>query len=77
MDTPPIASEVLVQVRAEMARQGLTQARLADLLGIPYGTIKARLAGSTSLTIAHLDAIARALGTDASTLMSRAEQAAA
>lgn len=49
------------EIRAEMARQGLSQAELADRLGWSVFQVGRRMRGQIALTLADLDAIAVAL----------------
>lgn len=60
-----VAKQVAAEVRAEIARQGLTQQALADLLGWPQPRLWRRVAdgkAKTPFTVAELAAVAGALG---------------
>lgn len=70
MDTP-ITTLLLGELRAEMARQRVTQSMLAEVTDIPPSGLSRRLAGRSPITLGEADAIARALGTDLLTLMQR------
>lgn len=71
MDTP-ITSRLLDEVRAEMARQRVTQAMLAEATDIPASSLSRRLSGRKPITLGEADQIARALGTDLLVLIERA-----
>ena len=71
------ASELVVQVRAEMARQGLTLRELATRLGLPYATLRYRFESSTALRMRDLSDIAQVLQVPLSQLVERAERNAA
>lgn len=53
---------VVGEVRAEMARQGITQPRLAPLIGMKTSGLNSRLAGRQEFKISELIKIADALG---------------
>ena len=59
-DTPSAATGA--NVRAEMARQGVTQMVLARKIGISQAAVSARLRGTTPFDINELTAIAAVLG---------------
>lgn len=56
---------VVVAVRVEMARQGVTQTRLAELTGLSQAYISRRMTGDTALDVDDLDKVAAALGVPA------------
>ena len=56
-----LRERVVVAVRVEMARQGITQTRLAELTGLSQAYISRRMTGDTALDIDDLDKIATAL----------------
>jgi transcriptional regulator with XRE-family HTH domain len=56
-------------IRAEMARNGLTQRDLAALLGLSQPTVSARLRGRTDFTVSEVRAIARWLGVPVAVLI--------
>jgi transcriptional regulator with XRE-family HTH domain len=62
-------------VRAEMARHGLSQAALAEQLGMSQSMLSARLAGKVPFNVDELAAVATALAVPSSTLL--ADQPAA
>lgn len=59
-------------IRAEMARKGLTQRDLAALLGLSQPTVSARMRGRTEFTVSELRAIASWLNVPASYLLGEA-----
>ena len=71
------AAEIVVQVRAEMARQDVSLPQLATALGVRYATLRKRLANPATLKYSDISAVSQALGVPASQLIERAEQAAA
>lgn len=68
----PITSRLLDEVRAEMARQRVTQAMLAAATDIPASSLSRRLSGQKPITLGEADQIARALGVDLLVLIERA-----
>ena len=66
-DTPSGATGA--NVRAEMARQGVTQMVLARKIGISQAAVSARLRGTTPFDINELTAIAAVLGVPLATLL--------
>jgi transcriptional regulator with XRE-family HTH domain len=50
------------EIRAEMARQGFSQARLGELLGVSQRSISSRLRGEVELSLGDVDQIAQILG---------------
>ncbi len=75
---PATPAEMVVQVRAEMARQRITLPQLADRLGVPYPTLYGRFANADRrLLYRDLAQIAEALGVPLATLEARAEGRAA
>lgn len=68
----PIAEHIAAEVRAEMARQRLSQQSLAVHLGWPQPRLSRRLtSGKTSVpfTVDELSAVADALGVPVTTLI--------
>jgi DNA-binding XRE family transcriptional regulator len=61
MPQPPV-KRVAGEVRAEMARQGVTQAQLAAAINLSQSTLSRRLNGDRSFTLTDLLAIATFLG---------------
>jgi transcriptional regulator with XRE-family HTH domain len=58
----PLNQRVYKEIRAEMARQGVSQAALADALGHNQTYVSYRLTGKTSLTLEEVEDIAHILG---------------
>lgn len=52
---------VAAEVRAEMARQRMSQVKLAELLGVAQQTISRRIVGEVAFDITELVEIARLL----------------
>lgn len=63
------AQRIGSNVRAEMARAGVTQVQLAGLIGMSQSMLSARLAGKTAFDVDELARAAGVLGIDAATLM--------
>jgi transcriptional regulator with XRE-family HTH domain len=61
MSTAP-ASTVGANVRAEMARRGITQATLAQHLGISQAQVSKRLSGAIAFDVNELHGVAGFLG---------------
>lgn len=61
MSTTP-SVRVGANVRAEMARRGLTQTQLAAQIGISQAQLSKRLAGQIAFDVDELAAIGEALG---------------
>jgi transcriptional regulator with XRE-family HTH domain len=57
-----------VNVRAEMARRGLSQKALGELVGMSQASLSLRLNSHVAFTIDELAAIGRALGVSLETL---------
>lgn len=57
-------SAIAAEVRAEMARQQITQRDLADKVGMFQQALQVRLAGARSFRAEELAAVAAALGVD-------------
>lgn len=57
-----ISDHVPRELRAELARIGMTQAQLASEVGVPQPWISRRLTGTVSMTLDDLDRINDALG---------------
>lgn len=74
MTTPPLGTAVSREVRAEMARQRVTQERLADLVGLSAGQVSRRLSGRIPLTLQDLDLFAAALSLPPVELVRRARE---
>lgn len=73
---PPTAGEIVVQIKAEMARQGLSLPQLADQVGVPYSTLRDRLSAPESIRYRDLLTLTHALDVPLSTLAARSEGSA-
>ena len=63
------------EVRAEMGRQGITSAKLADLANISRPTITRKITqGTKDLTLEQMESISGALNVPVWELMRRAEE---
>ena len=62
LDQRPFHERVAANVRAEMARVGVTQGQLATVLGITQQSVSAKRRGETPFTLNDLDRIAPVLG---------------
>lgn len=71
-----IVPGVLVQVRAEMKAQRVTQAELGRRAGIPVSTLHKKLAGKSCVYVTDLLAIADVLGVKLSAWVETVEAAA-
>jgi transcriptional regulator with XRE-family HTH domain len=71
--TLPLAEHVRAEIRAEIARQGLTQSEVARRIGTYPQWLNRRLNGDDpyELSVADVEAIAAALGVDVDKLMDR------
>lgn len=74
MSNPTKASALVLEVRAEMARQQLTIADLSERCGLSVPQLNRRLTGAVEITLADGFLIADGLGVPFSALVSRAEQ---
>ena len=68
MHTNP-SVQIGANVRAEMARRGLTQTALADRLHISQTQVSARLRGRVPFDVNELTRVAEVLGVSLSTLL--------
>lgn len=59
--SPPRTETVAANVRAEIARQRITQRTLASALGMSPAAMSDRLSGKTPIDVNELEAIARFL----------------
>lgn len=73
----PATDAVVLEVRAEMARQQLTIADMSERCGLSVPQLNRRLTGTVELTMADALLISDGLGVALSTLIARAEQAKA
>lgn len=67
--TPTPSALTGANVRAEMARRGVTQAKLAAALGLSQPSVSARLRGVTPFDVDELHTIAAFLGVPLSDLL--------
>ncbi len=56
-----VDQRVARNVRAELARRGLSQATIANSLGLSQAAVSRRLLGTTSFSIAELERVAEVL----------------
>lgn len=68
MQTTPSA-EIGANIRAEMARRGVSQTAMASQMGIGQSALSKRLAGTVPLDVNELAAVARFLNVDLSVLI--------
>lgn len=68
---------IAAEIRAEMARQSVTQVRLGTLIGKPQTTVSRWVSGAKPLDVDDLDLIAKALGLTVVDLVSRSWDAMA
>lgn len=59
---PPKSKTTAANVRAEIARSGLTHKVAADHMAMPYHRFRRRITGETDWRAGELEALARALG---------------
>lgn len=74
---PPEAglnAAVAAELRAERAAQDLTVQELADMAGIPFGSLRRYLAAERNIDVATLAALAAALGTTSGEIVAAAEE---
>jgi predicted transcriptional regulator len=62
------AAQVAGNIRAEMARRGVTQSQLAKVLGLPQSAVSYRHRGRTPWTLNEIEVVARHLRTTTSVL---------
>lgn len=65
-------AQVAANIRAELARQRVSQRTLADELKMSPAALSNRLAGATPIDVNELSAIADALGVEPADLLGRA-----
>jgi len=73
----PTAAGLAAEVRAEMARQGITAAKVAAATDISPASLSRRLNGTGEFTVAEMFRVAAFLGLTLSDLLRRAESVAA
>jgi hypothetical protein len=69
LDTASLTERAIAEIRAELGRQNMTRAGLADRLGVERNWIHYRLSGETSLRVDDVERIAAALGVPISQLL--------
>lgn len=74
---PPTTAGLAGEVRAEMARQGVTAATVAQAIDISRASLSRKLNGSGEFTVAEMLRVSNFLGLALSDLLRRAEQVAA
>lgn len=62
--TQPLATAIAANVRAEMARQGVSNRALAPLIGMTHQSLADRVRGVIEFRPSELEAIAGHLGVD-------------
>lgn len=70
-----LGARVRGEIRAELARQGVTQESLAAGTDMSTSALHRRLSGQTELTIGEAEVIAEALGLNVVELVRRANEA--
>lgn len=70
--TQTFTAQVAANVRAELARRGLSQVDIATTLGVSQAAVSRRLSGSVPLDVNEVAAIADLLGITPSQLVSAA-----
>lgn len=70
----PLARSLGATVRALMARHGIRQAQLAQLLDVPQSAISRRLSGRTPFDVNEVDLVARFFRVSAAELIDDAER---
>ena len=68
-----VSVSVASNVRAELARRGLTQRELADKLGLTQTAISSRLRGIVAFDVDELAVVAETLGVRIESLMTGVE----
>lgn len=67
---------VAAEVRAEMARQRMSQSRLAELLGVAQQTISRRIVGEVPFDVSELARVAELLNVPMTQFLGSVERAA-
>ena len=73
----PTAAGLTAEVRAEMARQGISAAKVATATNINPATLSRRLNGTSDFTVGEVSRVAQFLGVTLADLLRRAETIAA
>lgn len=68
--------DIASEIRAEAARQHLSQRKLAELMGAPCTTVNKKIIGERKITGDDLEGFSQALNVPAWELVRRAEEAA-
>nr|DAY18094.1 MAG TPA: helix-turn-helix domain protein [Caudoviricetes sp.] len=68
--------DIASEIRAEAARQHLSQRKLAELMGAPRTTVNKKIIGERKITGVDLESFSQALNVPAWELVRRAEEAA-
>lgn len=71
------AERIGANIRAEMARAGMSQTSLAAVLGISQPAVSKRLLGKQAFDVDELTRVADALGLDPASLLSNQRHSAA
>jgi len=74
---PPTTAGLAGEVRAEMARQGVTAASMARAIDVSRTSLSRKLNGRNEFTVAEMFRVAAFLGMTLSDLLRRAEMVAA
>ena len=74
--THSLPEHITREVRAELARQRVTQRQVAEWLGISQPQVAARLAGEIEFRPSELDRLASALGVSVTTFLPTPARAA-
>lgn len=72
MANNPTAQRVACTVRARMAERRVTQAAVAQRLGMSQAAVSRRLSGSVAFDVNELDAVADLVGVPVTDLLERA-----
>lgn len=72
MDTTP-GQRVAAEIRAEMARQGVTSSTVAQTTDIARSTLHRKLTGRSEFNLAEAAAVCAALGISLAEIVRRAE----
>jgi transcriptional regulator with XRE-family HTH domain len=67
--TEPYAVRIPLVVRAELARHGVSQTDIAEVLGVSQAAVSRRLSGRVEFTLDELRLIAERLGVPLSTFV--------
>jgi transcriptional regulator with XRE-family HTH domain len=73
MEPTGFADRVAAEVRAQIARAGVTSSFVADAIGMPKATLSRRLTGKSPFDVYEIAQIAEVLAFDVAVLMQAAE----